>query len=137
MKLKIRADAKDIRIFVCFVIFLLYMCAIAVLNAHYLATEGKIYGIVPFEAFTPKYIGATLTIFLLALLGIFAATGSYFFDREKGFGFSVGKKVKDGYARWAKPEEMKKTLTFINFKCNYYENAIKNRSTKMKEKLYK
>ena len=123
MKLKFRADAKDIRIFVCFVIFLLYMCAIAVLNAHYLATEGKIYGIVPFEAFTPKYIGATLTIFLLALLGIFAATGSYFFDREKGFGFSVGKKVKDGYARWAKTEEMKKTLKEVDPKAEKSDAA--------------
>ncbi len=34
-------------------------------------------------------------------------------------------------------KELQKTLTFINFKCNYYENAIKNGSTKMKEKLYK
>ncbi len=114
--MKFRAEPKDIAIFCGFCIFLLYMCAIGVLNANSLATEGKVYGIVPFKAFTPDFIGATLTLFLLALVGIFTAVGSYFFDREKGFGFSTKKKDK-GYSRWCKDGEMKKTLKEVDPKA--------------------
>ena len=38
MKFKFRADAKDVKIFVGFCFLLLYFCAVAVLNAHSLAT---------------------------------------------------------------------------------------------------
>ena len=54
--MKFRADAKDIKIFVAFCFGLLYFCAIAVLNAHSLATSGQFYGILPFEAFSIKYL---------------------------------------------------------------------------------
>ena len=114
--MKFRAEPKDIAIFCGFCVFLLYMCAIGVLNANSLATEGKVYGIVPFKAFTPDFIGATFTLFLLALIGIFTAVGSYFFDREKGFGFSTKKKDK-GYSRWCKDGEMKKTLKEVDPKA--------------------
>ena len=111
--MKFRAESKDIWTFVFFCIFLLYICAIGVLNANSLATEGKFYGLVPFKAFTPQFIGATLTLFLLVLVGIFAAVGSYFFDREKGLGFEIGKKEK-GYSRWCKDKEMKAVLKEID-----------------------
>ena len=114
--MKFRAEPKDIAIFCGFCLFLLYMCAIGVLNANSLATQGKVYGIVPFKAFTPDFIGATFTLFLLALIGIFTAVGSYFFDREKGFGFSTKKKDK-GYSRWCKDSEMKKTLKEVDPKA--------------------
>ena len=114
--MKFRAEPKDIAIFCGFCVFLLYMCAIGVLNANSLATEGKFYGMIPFQAFSPKFIGATFALFLLALVGIFAAVGSYFFDREKGFGFSTKKKDK-GYSRWCKNSEMKKTLKEVDPKA--------------------
>ncbi len=120
MKFKFRADPKDIKKFVLFSIFLLYMSAIVVLNAHTLATEGRVYGIVPFAAFTPKYIGATLTIFGLVMLGIFGAVGSYFFDRDKGFGFTTEKKP-DGYSRWCKEKEMQKLLVPIPVNAEHAE----------------
>lgn len=114
--MKFRAEPKDIAIFCGFCVFLLYMCAIGVLNANSLATEGKVYGIVPFKAFTPDFIGATFTLFLLALVGIFTAVSSYFFDREKGFGIVTKKKDK-GYSRWCKDSEMKKTLKEVDPKA--------------------
>lgn len=114
--MKFRAEPKDIAIFCGFCVFLLYICAIGVLNANSLAVEGKIHGLVPFKAFTPDFIGATFTLFLLALVGIFTAVGSYFFDREKGFGFSTKKKDK-GYSRWCKDGEMKKTLKEVDPKA--------------------
>ena len=114
--MKFRAEPKDIAIFCGFCVFLLYICAIGVLNANSLAVEGKIHGLVPFKAFTPDFIGATFTLFLLALVGIFTAVGSYFFYREKGFGFSTKRKDK-GYSRWCKDGEMKKTLKEVDPKA--------------------
>ena len=63
--MKFRIDEKDLKIFIAFCILLLYLCCITVLNMHSLASSGSFYGLVPFEAFSKKYIGATLFIFLL------------------------------------------------------------------------
>ena len=52
----------------------------------------------------------------MALVGIFVAVSSYFFDREKGFGFSTSKKDK-GYSRWAKESEVKKQLVEVDPKA--------------------
>ena len=104
--MKFRAEPKDIMMFIAFCFFLLYMVAIGVLNATSLLNTGNFYGIVPFEAFSGEYIATTLTFFFLVLIGIFVAVSSYFFDREKGFGFKTSKKDK-GYSRWAKDKEIK------------------------------
>ena len=122
MKLKFRADAKDIKIFVGFCFLLLYLCAVGVLNAHSLATEGTFYGIVPFEAFTLRYLPTTLTLFLLVLAGVCFSVSSYFFDREKGFGVTTQKKDK-GYSRWCKDKEMKATLYEIDPSAPATEHA--------------
>ena len=114
--MKFRAEPKDVLIFICFCIFLLYLIAIGVLNASSLTTTGEFYGFVPFEAFSSDFIASTLTFYILALVGIFVAVSSYFFDREKGFGFSTSKKDK-GYTRWAKESEVKKQLVEVDPKA--------------------
>lgn len=114
--MKFRAEPKDFLIFICFCIFLLYLIAIGVLNASSLTTTGEFYGFVPFEAFSSDFIASTLTFYILALVGIFVAVSSYFFDREKGFGFSTSKKDK-GYSRWAKESEVKKQLVEVDPKA--------------------
>ena len=114
--MKFNVEKKDLIIFGIFCVFLLYICCIGVLNASTLATEGRFYGLLPFEAFTGKYIGTTLILFVLALLGIFGATSSYIFDRESGFGFNLGKS-ENGYARWAKKGEVKRQLKKIDPKA--------------------
>ena len=114
--MKFRVEPKNLIIFGVFCIFLLYICCIGVLNASSLATEGKLYGLVPFAAFTGKYIGTTLVLFCLALLGIFGAVSSYIFDRESGFGFAFDKKDK-GYSRWARKSELKKQLKQVDPKA--------------------
>ena len=111
--MKLRVESRDLMIFGIFCLFLLYFCAIIVLNVNELAVYGKFYGFLPFEAFTGDYIATTIMLFVFALLGIFSAVGSYIFDREKGFGFSLGKKDK-GYSRWCKDSEMKKTLKEVD-----------------------
>ena len=111
-----KVEPRDLLIFVIFCIFLLYICCIGVLNASSLATEGHLYGLLPFKAFTPRYIAATFTFFLLALIGIFLAVNSYIFDRESGFGFSLGK-TNHGYARWARKSEIKRQLKLVDPKA--------------------
>ena len=114
--MKFRAEPKDVIIFCCFCVFLLYICCIAVLNISTLSTEGRFYGLLPFEAFTGRYIATTLVLFILALIGIFGAVSSYFFDRESGFGFTFNKN-DNGYARWAKKGEIRKDLKKVDPKA--------------------
>lgn len=106
MKLKFKADATDVLIFVIFAIFLLYVVCLGVLNFPTLALEGHFYGLNPFPAFAPSRIAATLVLYFLFLAGIFMSVSSYFFERESGLGFSTEKSDK-GYSRWCKEKEMK------------------------------
>ena len=115
--MRFKIEPRDLLIFVVFCIFLLYICCIGVLNISSLANEGHFYGLLPFKAFTLKYIGATFVLFILALIGIFAAINSYIFERESGFGFGIGAKKNDGYARWARKYEVKKQLKKVDPKA--------------------
>lgn len=119
--MKFSADPKDVKIFIAFAIFLLYLCAICVLNVHSIATTQSFYGFLPFEAFTSDYIGVTFLFYICALGGIFFSVKSYFFEREKGFGF--GQKKDKGYSRWCKDNEMKKTLKEIDPSQDHIEHA--------------
>ena len=112
MKLKFRADKDDVMIFIVFAIFLLYIVAIGVVNLHSFATEGYFSGLNPFPAFTPRFLWMTLLIYFVALIGMFISVKSYFFEMEKGFGFTSETKDK-GYSRWAKDKEMKAELTMV------------------------
>jgi len=114
MKFKLRADAKDIKYFVIFAIFLLYLVAILVLNLASITQRNVWYGLNPMEAFTPDFIGPTLVFYLLALVGIIVSAASYFWDVDKGVGFKMGKEDKGEYSRWAKDDEVKKKLKEIN-----------------------
>lgn len=114
MKLKFRAEPKDILIFVIFCIALLYFCAIAVLNLSSFAQEGIFHGLNPFPAFASDTIGATFLFFFMALALIFTSVSSYFFDREKGIGIKAEAKKESGYARWSTDKEMKKELKKVN-----------------------
>ncbi len=110
MKLKFRAEPKDILIFVIFTIFLLYLVAIGVLNISTFANTGTFHGFNPFPAFTPEYIAPTMVFFIAALIAIITSVSSYFFEREKGFGIVTEPKTEKGYSRWAKDKEMQKLL---------------------------
>ena len=121
--MKFKIEPKDLIIFVCFCVLLLYLCSIGVLNISYLSREGHFYGLWPFKAFTGEYIAATMVLFILALIGVFAAVNSYIFDRESGFGFALGQKKSDGYARWATKNEVKKQLNKIDPKAYHADAA--------------
>ena len=107
MKLKFRAEKKDVIAFACVADFMLYLVAICVLNVSFIVQEGTPWGLNPILAFTPKYIVTTLVLWFVSIAFLFSSTSSYFFTREKGFGYTSEKK-EDGYARWAKEGEIKK-----------------------------
>ena len=106
MKLKFKADATDVLIFVLFAIFLFYVVCLGVLNFPELAINGHFHGLNPLPALAPSRITATIVFYLIFLGAIFASVSSYFFEREKGFGFGTEKSNK-GYSRWAKEKEIK------------------------------
>lgn len=112
MKLKFRAEPKDIALFVAFSIFLLYIVCILVLNLSSFAVEGTFHGLNPLPAFSKDYIAPTLVFFIAAMAGLFMSVKSYFFEREKGFGITTTKKDK-GYSRWAKEKEMQSELSLV------------------------
>lgn len=107
MKLKFRAEKKDVIAFAVISVFMLYLVCLCVLNFSFIINEGTPWGLNPFLAFTPKYIGVTIMLWIASIAFLFASTSSYFFTREKGFGYTSEKK-EDGYARWAKEGEIKK-----------------------------
>lgn len=113
MKLKFRAEAKDIVIFIIFALFLLYLVAIGVLNISSFTKNNALHGFNPFPAFTSEYFAPTMVFFLFALISIITSVSSYFFEREKGFGISTNPKTDKGYSRWAKDKEMKKVLRLV------------------------
>ena len=110
MKLKFRAEPRDVLIFVIFCIVLFYFVSIGVINALSFINEGTLAGLNPFPIFTREYFAPTMVFYLIALIAVFTSVSSYFFDREEGIGFSVSPKKEKGYSRWAKDKEMKAEL---------------------------
>lgn len=107
MKLRFRAEKKDVIAFACVALFMLYLVAVCILNVSSIINDGVPHGLNPFPAFLPKYIVTTLVFWFCSIAFLFASTSSYFFTREKGFGYTSEKK-EDGYSRWAKEGEIKK-----------------------------
>ena len=114
MKFKFRAERKNLIYFGIFAVFLLYVVAIGSLNIYSLVQTSELYGFNPIKAFTPEFIGSTLTFYLIALVGIITSASGHFWEKEKGFGFKTGKPEKGDYSRWAKDEEVQKKLKEVN-----------------------
>ena len=110
--MKFRADPKDWLIFIIFLLFLLFLCSVGVSNLGEFANNRPLLGIT-FAGFSPRYIAGTFATFFVVIIFLLFTVGSYFFDREKGFGFTSAKKKDKGYSRWATEKEMKKKLSKI------------------------
>ena len=123
MKLKFRADPKDLVIFSIFCLVLLYLSAIAVVNLHEFANYGSFSGLNPFPAFSKEYFFTTMLIFFAVLVLILTSVSSYFFDREEGIGISTSPKKDKGYSRWLTEKEMKKELKMVEANSETSEYA--------------
>ena len=138
MKLKFRAEAKDWAMFGVYCVVLLFFVAIALLNVVQFAKgdlDHPFYGLNPFPAFGPDYIGLTIFCYIIALGASIYSVKDRFFEMEKGFGFSTeGAKNKKGYSRWATDSEMKKELNMVKVqteKAEYGGVPLINNGSKM------
>ncbi len=112
MKLRFRADAKDVIIFCIFSFVWLIIICFAVANVSQFLND-EAFTLNLFMAFYPKNIAATLVLFLAGVIAVFAGVKSVFFERvddEEGIGFSISQKKEKNYARWAKEKEIEKGL---------------------------
>lgn len=123
MKLKFRADKKDITIFGIFAIVLFFIVDLATLNVVVFINDSVFYGINPFTPVAFSYFPLVMVLYLLFLIIIFTSVSSYFFERKKGIGIDVSAKKESGYSRWATDKEMKKHLDKIDPKAESSEIA--------------
>lgn len=125
MKLKVRAELKDIVIFLIFCVVLLYLVAIAVINLNSFAVDGVFRGLNPIPAFTEFFL-PTIVFYIAALVCLMLACSSYFFEMEEGIGVTTQKKSKnDGYSKLLSDSDMKKDrgIVKIHLKDENYEGG--------------
>ena len=109
MKLKMRFKKDDMVKFAIYAFILFIMIAILVSNLIQFANFSEFAGLNFFIALRREYIGTTLVVFLLAFFGLVASCKSYFFEFDKGFGFTTEKKL-DGYNHWCDKKTIQKEL---------------------------
>lgn len=114
MKLKFRAEHKDIVAFLWACLLLLFVVALCVVNFYHVAEDSMAASTTGFHwtfnfipAFFPPRLGYTLIFWIISVVTLTASVSSHFFSREKGFGIVQGKK-EDGFGRFAKEDEYKK-----------------------------
>ena len=114
MKLKFKAEPKDVLIFILFAIALFYIVSIAVLNVVSFIGDSSFHGLNPLPVFSKKYFAPTMVFYIAALIAVFTSVSGYFFEREKGLGLDMSPKKEKGYSRWATDKEMKKNLDKVD-----------------------
>ena len=108
MRMRFRADAKDIIIFCIFAFVWLLVVALVVANI-YSFIEEEPFTINLFLGFMPKNLAATLILFFIGLIVAFTGVKSIFLEKEDdqtGIGISIGQKKEKNYSRWAKDKEI-------------------------------
>ncbi len=108
MKLRFKAEPKDVSLFCVFAIAWLFVIALAVVNVGaFLNNESFTFNFL--KAFTFKYLGATVVFFFAGIIAAFAGVKSVFIERDtdnKGIGFTIGEKREKNYSHWAKAKEI-------------------------------
>ena len=117
MKLKFVAEKRDVIIFGTLCFFLLFLIAIVISNVKSIMEFGSPAGINFIIAFYPQNILVTFGVWIAIIAALFATTSSYFFDMEKGFGYSDEKKT-NGYSRWAKDKEIMNQIGVLEVPYN-------------------
>ena len=111
MKLRFRADAKDVVVFAIFSVVWLFVVALAVVNVSAFIND-ELFTLNVFLAFTSQNIAATLLCFAVGIIAAFAGVKSVFIERDedsKGIGLSLSEKKVKNYSRWAKDKEIQKS----------------------------
>ncbi len=115
MRLRFRAEVKDVIIFGIFAFVWLIVVSLAVANVAAFI-NGEPFTINPFLGFIPQNLAATMVFFLLGLIAAFAGVKSFFLEKEDdqfGVGISIGQKKEKNYARWSRPAEIKNSSNVV------------------------
>ncbi len=112
MKLKFRAEAKDMIIFCIFAVVLFLLICIAVSNVGTFISDNTFSGLNILPALT-HYITITIVLFIIAIIAMFMSVQSWFIEREEGIGFQIGSKKEKNYSRWAKDKEIQTGLDVV------------------------
>ena len=114
MKLKFRADRKDVIAFLWACLLLLVVVSMCVVNFYHTGSTGNMPEVDGFKwtfnfvkGFFPPYLGYTIIFWILSIILLTVSVSSHFYSREKGFGFKEGKK-EEGFGRFAKEDEYKR-----------------------------
>ncbi len=105
MKLKFRAETKDMVIFGIFSAVLFLLICVAVSNVGSFISDNTFSGLNILPALT-KYLTVTIVLFIIAIVAMFLSVQSWFIEREEGIGFQIGSKKEKNYSRWAKDKEI-------------------------------
>ena len=115
MRLRFRAEVKDVVIFGIFALIWLIVVSLAVANvAAFL--NGDSFTLNPLIGFLPQNLAATMVFFLIGLVAAFAGVKSFFLEKEDdqfGLGISIGQKREKNYARWSRPAEIKNSPNVV------------------------
>ena len=111
MKLKFRAEKKDVIAFVVVALFIFFLIAVCVANIVSILNDGVPAGLNLFKLDGSSFV-LTLLIWIAVVGTVFGSTSSYFFEREKGFGYTDLPK-ENGYSRWAKDTEIQNAKDVI------------------------
>ena len=115
MKLRFRADAKDVMIFIMFSLAWLFVVALAVVNVSAFLND-QLFTLNVLLAFIPNNIGITLLVFAVGIVAAFAGVKSVFIEKDedsKGIGLSLSEKKSKNYSRWAKDKEIQKSANVV------------------------
>ena len=88
MKLKFRAEAKDVIIFAIFSAVLFLLICIAISNVGTYISENTFSGLNIIPALT-DYLTITILLFIIAIVAMFLSVQSWFIEREEGIGFAI------------------------------------------------
>ena len=117
MKLKFKAEEKDMMKLLIFSLFLFLTVSIGVGNINSLAIENTLIGLNPFPGLIPPLLFTTIGITLIVIVATFVMVEKTFFEREKGFGFEIGAKPTTGYSKWVKENDFKQALKRVDPKA--------------------
>ena len=115
MRLRFRAEVKDVVIFSIFAIVWLLIVSLAVANVSAFL-NGETFTMNFLLGFYPENLAATMVFFLIGLVAAFAGVKSFFLEKEDdqfGVGISIGQKREKNYARWSRPNEIKNSKDVV------------------------
>ncbi len=112
MKLKFRAETKDVVIFCIFSAVLFFLICLAVSNVGIFIAENEFVGFNIIPALT-RYLPFTLMLFIISIIAMFLSVQSWFIEREEGIGIQIGAKKEKNYSRWAKDKEIQNGLDVV------------------------